>query len=53
VVRTRVDATGFVGLFGQQVLILRALREDADNPQPPYLRSILGGWNSCAAKPAF
>jgi outer membrane protein assembly factor BamA len=44
VVRTRTEATGFIGLVGQHVLIIRALREDADNPQPPYLRSILGGW---------
>jgi len=44
VVRTRTEATGFIGLMGQQVLIIRALREDADTPQPPYLRSILGGW---------
>jgi outer membrane protein assembly factor BamA len=44
VVRTRTEATGFIGLVGQHTLIVRALREDADTPQPPYLRSILGGW---------
>lgn len=44
VVRTRTEATGYIGLMGQHTLIIRALREDADKPQPPYLRSILGGW---------
>lgn len=44
--RTRVDARGFVGLFGQHVLVLRALREDASEPVPLYLRSLLGGWSN-------
>ena len=46
VVRTRTEATGFIGIVGQHVLIVRALREDADKAQPPYMRSILGGWNA-------
>lgn len=44
ITRTRIDATGYVGVIGQQVLVIHALREDADQPLPPYLRSILGGW---------
>jgi outer membrane protein assembly factor BamA len=44
--RTRVDARGFIGLFGQHVLMLRALREDASQPVPLYLRSLLGGWSN-------
>ncbi len=46
IVRTRVDARGYVGLIGQQVLVMRALLEDANQPQPEYLRSLLGGWSN-------
>ena len=54
VVRTRTEATGFIGLMAQHVLILRAMRENADKAQPPYLRSILGGWNTVRGfKPGF
>jgi outer membrane protein insertion porin family len=42
VTRTRVDARGYVGVIGQQVLAIRALREDASRPLPPYLQSLLG-----------
>jgi outer membrane protein assembly factor BamA len=28
---------------GQSVIVVRALREDADRPVPPYLKSMLGG----------
>ena len=44
--RTRVDARGYLGLIGQTVLVARAVREDASRPQPPYLKSLLGGWSS-------
>ena len=44
ITRTRLEATGFVGVVGQHVLVVHALREDANGPLPPYLRSILGGW---------
>jgi outer membrane protein assembly factor BamA len=44
VTRTRTEATGFIGTFGQHVLVVHALREDANEALPPYLRSILGGW---------
>jgi outer membrane protein assembly factor BamA len=41
--QTSLDARGYVGLPGQNVLVVRALREDADRPVPPYLKSMLGG----------
>ena len=44
--RTRVDGRGYLGLFGQTVLVGRAVREDANRPLPPYLKSLLGGWSS-------
>ena len=44
--RTRLDGRGYVGLFGQNVVVLRAVREDASEPVPPYLKSLLGGWSS-------
>ena len=44
--RTRLDARGYIGLFGQHVLVLRSLREDVNKPAPLYLRSLLGGWSN-------
>lgn len=44
--RLRLDGRGYVGLIGQSVVVLRALREDASAPQPLYLRSLLGGWSN-------
>ena len=44
--RTRVDARGYLGLFGQQVLVGRVLHEDVNRPAPLYLRSLLGGWSN-------
>jgi len=44
--RTRVEGFGYVGLFGQHVLVVHALREDANRPAPDYMRSILGGWST-------
>jgi hypothetical protein len=41
--QTTLDARGYLGLIGQSVLAVRALREDADGPVPPYLKSMLGG----------
>ena len=41
--QTSLDARGYVGVLGQSVLVVRALREDADRPAPPYLESMLGG----------
>jgi outer membrane protein assembly factor BamA len=44
--RTELEARGYVGLFGSQVLVVRALREDASGPQPPYLKSLMGGMST-------
>jgi outer membrane protein assembly factor BamA len=44
--RVRLDGRGYLGLIGQSVLVLRAVRENASDPQPPYLQSLLGGWSS-------
>lgn len=44
--KTRLDGRGYVGLLGQTVLVVRAVREDANRSLPTYLRSILGGWSS-------
>jgi outer membrane protein assembly factor BamA len=41
--RASLDARGYLGLLGQSVLVVRALREDSDRPLPPYLRPLLGG----------
>lgn len=44
--RIKLDGRGYLGLPGQSVLVARALREDASDPQPLYLRSLLGGWSN-------
>jgi outer membrane protein assembly factor BamA len=44
--RTRVDARGYLGLFGQQILVARVLGEHVDRPAPLYMRSLLGGWSN-------
>ena len=41
--RTNVDLRGYLGLFGQHVLVIRGLRRDADEPLPQYLQPLLGG----------
>jgi len=44
--KVRLDGAGFVGLWGQNVLALRAAREHVNEPAPRYLRSMLGGADS-------
>ena len=44
--RLRLDGRGYLGLIGQSVLVVRALKEDASVAQPLYLRSLLGGWSN-------
>jgi outer membrane protein assembly factor BamA len=41
--RLQLDGRGYVGLFGQNTLVLRGLREDSDRPLPAYLKPMLGG----------
>jgi len=50
--RTTIDARGYVGLFGQSVVELRALRKDADRHLPPYLQPLLGGMENLRGFPA-
>lgn len=41
--RLELDARGYVGLFGQNVLAVRGYKVDSDVPLPPYLKPLLGG----------
>lgn len=41
--RSELEGRGYLGLFGQSVLVVRALREDSDKPLPVYLKPMLGG----------
>lgn len=41
--RTKIDASGYLGTFGQTVLVARITREDATKTQPLYFKSLLGG----------
>jgi outer membrane protein assembly factor BamA len=41
--RTDLDAHGYLGLFGQTILVARARRDGADGSLPDYLKPLLGG----------
>ena len=41
--RSDLEARGYVGLIGQSVFVVRALRTDAASPLPLYLKPMLGG----------
>jgi surface antigen Omp85-like protein len=41
--RSDLEARGYVGLFGQNVVVVRGLRQDSSRPLPPYLSPLLGG----------
>ncbi len=41
--RSELDGRAYIGLFGQNILVLRAFRQDSDVPLPAYLRPMLGG----------
>jgi len=49
ITKTQLDGRGYLGLFGQTVLAVRALREAADGTLPPYEQLLLGGMANCAA----
>jgi outer membrane protein assembly factor BamA len=40
---TDLEARGYLGLFGQTILAVRAERSAAGAPLPPYLKPLLGG----------
>ena len=42
-VKTELEAIGYIGLYRGNVLVVRALREGMNHPAPPYFKSILGG----------
>ena len=44
--RTSLEGRGYVGLPGQSILVVRALREGADAPLPQYLQPLLGGMSN-------
>jgi outer membrane protein assembly factor BamA len=41
--RLDLDARGYLGLVGQNVLALRVQQSEADGPLPPFLKPLLGG----------
>ena len=43
IVKTELEANGYIGLYRANVLAVRALREDMSRPAPPFFKSILGG----------
>jgi len=43
IVKTELEANGYIGLYRGNVLAVRALREDMSRPAPPFFKSILGG----------
>jgi hypothetical protein len=44
--RARMEGRGYLGLAGQTVLAVRAVRESSSGPLPPYLKPMLGGWST-------
>src|SRR5205823_14031070 len=43
IVRTELEADGYLGLYRGSVLALRTLREDMSRTAPPFFKSVLGG----------
>lgn len=43
VVKTAIDANGYIGVYRGTILALRALREDFSRPAPAFYKSMLGG----------
>ncbi len=44
--RTTLDGSGYIGLPRQNILVLRALRQDSNVPLPPYLQPLFGGMSN-------
>ena len=43
IVRTELEADGYVSIYRGSVLALRVMREDMSRTAPPFFRSVLGG----------
>jgi outer membrane protein assembly factor BamA len=43
IVRTELEADGYLGVYRESVLVLRVLREDMSRSAPPFYKSVLGG----------
>jgi outer membrane protein assembly factor BamA len=43
---TQLDGRAYVGVFGQTVLAVRAMRDAADAPLPLYAKALLGGMDN-------
>jgi outer membrane protein assembly factor BamA len=41
--RLDLEGRGYLAVFKQNILAVRALRRDSDDPLPPYLQPLLGG----------
>ncbi len=50
--RGEFEGRGYVGLFGQTILAIRAQSMTADRPLPPYLKPLLGGMANLRGFPA-
>ena len=46
ITRLDLEGRGYIGLPGQSILVLRALRQHSDGPLPPYLKALLGGMSN-------
>ena len=44
--QTDLEAHGYLGIFGQSVLVASARKEGSDGPLPEYLKPLLGGASS-------
>jgi hypothetical protein len=44
--RIELDGRGYIGLWRQNVLALRAYKTDSDAALPPFLKPILGGYSN-------
>jgi hemolysin activation/secretion protein len=44
--RADLEASGYVGLIGQSILVIRAQQQTSSDPLPPYLKPMLGGMSS-------
>jgi outer membrane protein assembly factor BamA len=43
IARSTMEGAGYLGLFGQTVLVIRVQRDGSNKPLPEYLQAVLGG----------